>query len=77
MYAGWTHVFSSLVNTYSPNCVRRTPSSIRSQKKSRFFATDLQIAWPLEERSCPGYERHNAHDSFCDQCEMTVGPRDL
>ena len=55
----------------------RHPHAIRSQKKSRFFATDFQIAWPLEERSCPGYERHNAHDSFCDQCEMTVGPRDL
>ena len=77
MYAGWPHVFSSLVNTYSPNCVRRTPSSISSQKKSRFFATDSQIAWPLEERSCPGYERYNTHDSFFDQCEMTVGPRDL
>ena len=77
MYAGWPHVFSSLVNTYSPNCVRRTPSSISSQKKSRFFATDFQIAWPLEKRSCPGYERYNAHDSFFDQCEMTVGPRHL
>ena len=48
-----------------------------ARKNRDFSGRTSKLPGLLKERSCPGYERYKTHDSFFDQYEMTVGPRDL
>ena len=52
-------------------------SKLVARKSRDFSQKNRKQPGLLKERSCPGYERYKTRDSFFDQYEMTVGPRDL